>query len=361
MKSIIFVVVRTFGKILATTFLFLAGVLRVSAATEDVTVRFRFGKADADLSKLEAVLSGPDASNITSIELKASSSPDGPYWVNKQLAQDRLARVTNKVKELCPSIREEAISSKVVAEDWAGVAKWLRRSGKAYKDEALKIVNETPAGEREEKLQDLWAGEAWDDLMRSAFPALRAVKITISYAPKVTLEVSAEEKSAESTVSSGCVKIVFAAGMRYVQPELGGNAAALADIAKMIESGKSLRIESWTSPEGDPVSNRTLAENRLKQVVKYLKENYALPEGSASSEVKGEDWAGLLREAEIGYQENNRDKVLEILGNDALSGGAKKAAIRGLDGSASWKHLIDNQMPALRVVTISNVSKAEAE
>ena len=352
--------VRTISKILAVALLFLAGAVRLSASTEDVTIRFRFGKAETDFSKLEQILTGPDSSRIAKIELRATSSPDGPYWVNKQLAQDRAARVIDKVKELCPSIGEDMISTKVIAEDWSGVAAWLRRCKKAYKDEAIKIVTETPAAEREAKLQDLWAGEAWEDMMRSAFPALRSVRVTITYTDPEPEPVAAEV-SLETPADSGTVKIMFAAGMRYLQPDLGNNAAAFAELDKMAESGMPLRIESWTSPEGDPTSNRALARNRLNCLLIYLKENFGLQGGSIISEVKGEDWDGLYREAAASYKEKNRDKVLEILGNKALTGGQKKAAVRGLDGGATWRYLIKNQMPSLRYVAISNVPKAEAE
>ena len=87
MKCVIFAEVRTIGKILSVALLLFAGVLRMSAASENVNIRFRFGKSESDLSKLEAFFSGIDASKIIGIEVKASSSPDGPYWVNKQLAE----------------------------------------------------------------------------------------------------------------------------------------------------------------------------------------------------------------------------------------------------------------------------------
>ena len=347
---------RTIGKILAVALLFLAGAVRMSAATESVNIRFRFSKSEpADFTKLEEILTGPNASKVVGIELRASSSPDGPYWLNKQIAGERATYVADKVKELCPSLGEDAFKSTIVAEDWAGVAKWLRRSGKGYKDEALKIVNETPLAEREAKLKDLWAGEAWDDMMRSAFPALRSVRVTVTFAeeekaePKVTLEV----KPAAAPVDSESVKICFASGMRYLRPDLGNNLAAFQEIDKMAESGKSLRIVSLTSPEGDPTSNAALAKNRANCLVVYLKENFKLADEKMIIDARGEDWDGLYREVHKTYQEANREKVLEILGNDALTGGAKKAAIRGLDKGATWKHLVKNQMSELRAIYVS--------
>lgn len=353
---------RSVGKILAVALLFLAGAVRLSAATESVNIRFRFSKSQpADFAKLEEILSGPNASNVTGIELRASSSPDGPYWLNKQISGERADYVAAKIKELCPSLGEDAIKTTIIAEDWTGVAKWLRKSGKGYKDEALKIVNETPLAEREAKLKDLWAGEAWDDMMRSAFPALRSVRVTVSFAeektveeqkpaePKVTLEV----EPAGTPVDSGSVKILFASGMRYLRPDLGNNLAAFQELDKLVESGKPLRLVSLTSPEGDPVCNKALAKNRANCLVLYLKENFQLTDDKILVDVKGEDWDGLYRAVVKSYNEANREKVLEILGNTALSGGARKAAVRALDGGATWRHLVKNQMPELRAIYVS--------
>jgi len=341
-----------FKNILATFFLFVAGAASLSASTENVSVRFRFGKAEADLGKLEQILSSADASKIVRIEVRASSSPDGPYAVNKELARSRAAFVSGRIKELCPGVSESSISTTVVAEDWSGVEWWLKRCGKSYKDEALKIVTESPASEKEAKLQDLWAGEAWDDLMRSAFPGLRRVKVTIVFS-----EVENVEKEESPAISelpdSGSVRILFPAGLRYVRPEHANNAAVLPNLASLAAGDKSLRIVSYASPEGAPVNNELLAKYRAECVRKYLVDNYAVPVGKIVIENMGEDWDGLLREVRANYDGSNKDVVVGILSDASLSGPAKKAAIRGLDGNATWAELIRSCMPDLRAVVVS--------
>ena len=349
-------------------FLLMAGPAASWAAGESTTVRFRFGKAEADLSQLEALLAGPDSSRIVGVEVRAGSSPDGPYWVNKTLAQDRATCIINKVKELCPSLGDDAIKSTVVAEDWAGVAGWLRRSGKAWKDEALKIVTEGEASTREEKLQDLFAGEAWDEMMRSAFPALRSAKVTVVFgdarselgltedqklaeepAPKASLEVKDEQVQS----SGNSIQILFPAGIRYVRPEYASNGSTIALLKNLINNDKPLTIRSYASPEGLPDANTTLAKNRAECVRQYLTGELGVPEDRITVESCGEDWAGLAREAGKSYDRANRDDVLRILSDDTLSGGQKKAAIRALDGNATWQYLITNQMAILRSVIVS--------
>lgn len=351
---------KALRKIAVVAFLLMAGAVASWAAGESTTVRFRFGKAEADLSKLEALLAGPDSSRIVGVEVRASSSPDGPYSVNKTLAQDRASFIINKVKELCPSLGDDAIKSTVVAEDWSGVAGWLRRSGKAWKDEALKIVTEGEASTREEKLCDLYAGEAWDELMRSAFPSLRSAKVTViladggtataeESAPKASLKVKPEQVESDSS----SVRILFPAGIRYVRPEYSGNSDAIDILKSIVKDGKPLTIRSYASPEGSPAANATLAKNRAECVRQYLTGELGVPAERITVESCGEDWAGLARKVEESYDGANRDDVLRILSDESLSGGAKKAAIRALDGNATWQQLIANQMAALRSVIVS--------
>lgn len=334
-------------------FLLIAGAASLSASTESLSLRFRFGKSETDLSRLEQILNSADSSRIVRIEVRASSLPDGPYSVNKALAGERAAFVCSKIKELCPGLPESAVSSTVIAEDWSGAESWLRRCDKAYKAEALKIVTESPLSEREAKLQDLWAGEAWDDLMRSAFPGMRRVRVTIVYADA---DAPLDAGSASPAVSdSASVRILFPAGIRYVWPEHANNAAVLQNLAKLAASGKSLRIVSYASPEGSPANNSILAKNRAVCVKQYLMDNYALSADKIQIDNMGEDWSGLLREVLAGYDGPNKDAVVGILSDSSLGNAAKKSAVRALDGGATWSRLIRDIMPKLRAVYIYNV------
>ncbi len=338
----------------------LAGVLLggavASASSEQVSLRCRFGKTDADFSKLESVLAGPKASSIVAIEVKGASSPDGPFAVNKALAHERALRVIDVVRENLPSLADSLITSQISAEDWAGVERFLKRSTKAYRDEALAIVRNTSLSQREEKLQDLWAGEAWDDLMRSCFPSLRRVTVTIVYAddaaPKESLEVEGAEAGSTVSDSNSCT-LLFKAGYRQVMPEYMSNADAIALLRSKASEIKSVRIDCWSSPEGAPASNERLAAYRAECVKQFLTGELGLAAESITVEAHGEDWDGLLREVKSSYNGEYRDRVIEILSDTSASGPARKAAVRSIDGGAVWGQLIDAQMSTLRAARIS--------
>ena len=339
---------------MVAVFLLSVGSMGLYASSGNLNLRFRFGKSETDVSALETLFAGEKASQVKSVVIKASSSPDGPYWVNKTLAEKRASYIYNKVREICPDLDSTLIRVETVAEDWSGVAAWLRRCNKPYKEEALKIVTAGDKKEREEKLQDLWAGEAWDDLMHSAFPALRCVKVSVEYvSPEVSLEVPAEETAQIAAPDSNSVRVLFPAGIRYVRPEYAGNSVQLQILRNIAGSGKSLRIESCSSPEGDPVCNAALAKKRAECARTWIVENLGIPAEKINVVSCGEDWDGLLREVRENYHGNNRDVVLEILGDTSLSNASKKAAIRSLDGNASWRSLVEGHMSQLRSVRIA--------
>ena len=177
--------------ILAAGLFSLAGVQAWAAdpASDDVSFRYRSSKTEIEpavrpnadnLTKLDQILSGPRAASIKRIELRASSSPNGSTYLNKKLAHERAQGVMDFVSSKYPSVPASVWQVVEVAEDWDGVESYLLRSRKAYKDEALQIVR-GGAANREELLQDLYTGEAWDDLVKYCFPYLRTVKLHIVY------------------------------------------------------------------------------------------------------------------------------------------------------------------------------------
>ena len=168
-------------------------------------------------------------------------------------------------------------------------------------------------------------------------------------APKASLKVKVEQ--VESSGSS--IQILFPAGIRYVRPEYADNSVAIDLLKAVVKDNKPLTIRSYSSPEGSPTANAALAKNRAECVRQYLTGELGVPADRITVESCGEDWAGLAREVEKSYDRANRDDVLNILSDESLSGGAKKAAVRALDGNATWQYLITNQMAILRSVIVS--------
>ena len=349
--------------------------LAADAASDDVSFRFRSSKTQIEsavrpnadnLAELDRILSGPRAASIVRIELRASSSPNGPTYLNKKLAHERAQGVMDYVNAKYPSLPASVWQVEEVAEDWDGVESYFQRSKKAYKEEALQIVR-GGAANREELLQDLYTGEAWDDLVKYCFPYLRTVKLHIVYGSPAPLtepspdftrpDLGGGRSEPMQLVSNA---LYFERGGRTVKDSYMQNTSqwdkirgGLADLGS-----DSVLVEAYASPEGTISGNNALTQRRVDAVKDKLSRELGIPASQITLRAMGEDWRGLRDNVAATYQGKDRDDVLRIL-DSSLSEEVKKSALRRLDGGRTWQHLLDNEMKTLRRVTVRRFSDNE--
>ncbi len=349
--------------------------LAADAASDDVSFRFRSSKTQIEsavrpnadnLAELDRILSGPRAASIVRIELRASSSPNGPTYLNKKLAHERAQGVMDYVNAKYPSLPASVWQVEEVAEDWDGVESYFQRSKKAYKEEALQIVR-GGAANREELLQDLYTGEAWDDLVKYCFPYLRTVKLHIVYGSPAPLtepspdftrpDLSGGRSEPMQLVSNA---LYFERGGRTVKDSYMQNTSqwdkirgGLADLGS-----DSVLVEAYASPEGTISGNNALTQRRVDAAKDKLSRELGIPASQITVRAMGEDWRGLRDNVAATYQGKDRDDVLRIL-DSSLSEEVKKSALRRLDGGRTWQHLLDNEMKTLRRVVVRRFSDNE--
>ena len=289
------------------------------------------GKA---VSTLDNVL-GSGAS-VSRIEVISSSSPEGPYSVNKRLAGQRAFYAVEFLKQRY-GVSDSLFVVKTVDEDWKGVAAYLRRSDKPWKDEALKII-EMAGKNRKAQLQDLWVGEAWDDLMKNAFPALRKTEV------RVILAAQEQERD----------QILFRRG--YRQLDLSeGNRSTLDAVKKKIAGGYTgeIKVVGYSSPDGSASANEKLSLARAQNVKDYIVNNLGYPPDKISVSSGGVDWEKFAATVEYSYFGEDKATVLEILRNQNLSSAQKKHALLSLDGGRTWQLLKGDQMLSLCSVVVT--------
>ena len=289
------------------------------------------GKA---VSTLDNVL-GSGAS-VSRIEVTSSSSPEGPYSVNKRLAGQRAFYAVEFLKQRY-GVSDSLFVVKTVDEDWKGVAAYLRRSDKPWKDEALKII-EVAGKNRKAQLQDLWVGEAWDDLLKNAFPALRKTEV------RVILVAQEQERD----------QILFRRG--YRQLDLSeGNSATLDAVKKKIAGGYTgeIKVVGYSSPDGSASANEKLSIARAQNVKDYIVNNLGYPPDKISVSSGGVDWEKFAATVEYSYFGEDKAAVLEILRNQNLSSAQKKHALLSLDGGRTWQLLKGDQMLSLCSVVVT--------
>lgn len=289
------------------------------------------GKA---VSTLDNVL-GSGAS-VSRIEVTSSSSPEGPYSVNKRLAGQRAFYAVEFLKQRY-GVSDSLFVVTTVDEDWKGVAAYLRRSDKPWKDEALKII-EMAGKNRKAQLQDLWVGEAWDDLMKNAFPALRKTEV------RVILAAQEQERD----------QILFRRG--YRQLDLSeGNRSTLDAVKKKIAGGYTgeIKVVGYSSPDGSASANEKLSLARAQNVKDYIVNNLGYPPDKISVSSGGVDWEKFAATVEYSYFGEDKATVLEILRNQNLSSAQKKHALLALDGGRTWQLLKGDQMLSLCSVVVT--------
>ena len=259
----------------------------------------------------------------------AYSSPDGKLSRNRQLAALRAASVKDYINSFCPV----SVQTVVIAEDWEGVARYLKRSSLEWKDDALAILS-SKDGDKKELLKDLWVGEAWDDLIKNCFPALR--RVTVSFEQNAVPD-------APSAVSDNC-EIVFKSGSSVL-----GSTKNLNVLAK--SGAPYLYIYIKASPEGEEDANRNLSLRRADRIKsRLISLGY---KGEVVPVYLGEDWEGLARVVGESTDLPDKDAVLDILADKSLDRNARKRALQALSYGNTWLRLMKEEMSGLRRAVVS--------
>lgn len=283
-------------------------------------------------ARMEDALHTASESSITIISY---SSPDGNFSRNRQLARLRAASARDLVVSLFSSVNPDSMVLKCVNEDWDGVKAYLKRSSLEWKDDALAILNSSE-GDKKALLQDLWVGEAWDDLMKNCFPSLRRVSIQIAEsAPEVPL-----------ASISGC-SVQFNQGSSVL---VSSYKKGLKQVGSSSES--PIYIYVYASPEGDPAQNEKLSYKRASRVEAALR-GYGYS-GSVEIKYLGEDWNGLLDAVKTSSDLPDKEAVIDILTDTSLDRSARKKALQALSYGKTWLRLMDTEMSGLRRAIVSS-------
>ena len=187
----------------------------------------------------------------------------------------------------------------------------------------------------------------------------------------------AQDESVES-LESLKLRIFFPKGSSELMRDYRSNGdkldAFVRDVRSVLSDPScvmdSMRIASYTSPEGRIDLNNTLSEERGEVLKEYLRSVLPLPDDMFVTMPSGENWQGLKMLAGTTGMPGG-DRVLEILGSHAdyigrpqstVMGGPKKE-LMDLNGGRTWIWMEDNVFPCLRTVcaefTYTRIGKQE--
>ncbi len=314
---------------------------RLSAAPVTKDIRFRVGRSAVDSSYRtnDATLAWAreqlSREGLKSITICASASPEGSTSLNTRLARQRAEALVSALKEIQPDLDESLIYIEVKGEDWKGLERLVSRSKEPWRDEALELIR-SGGDKREELLSELYVGEAWDNISRQYFPALRKASVCFNFETEVS-------KPKEN-------RILFPVGKVSLSTDYANNGPLLEKLKEQLrDSGDTLYIKGFSSPEGSEAANLSLSEKRADAVRKYLVSE-GFPDSWMVIQKAGEDWTSLT---EAVRESGDYPEVLRILENNSLRIAQKKARIRSLDAGATWREIIARFGGGLRAVEVT--------
>ncbi len=326
----------------ASRLIFLLFFLVLTIPGQASSLHFRINKSNIDTayrlngSTIDYCDSVLNSGAFDEVHLRSFSSPDGPDTYNIWLSRCRADSALTYLRGRYPSV---IVIIDSVQEDWDGVAAYLRRGSKPWKDDALAIIS-AAAPNRKQLLQELWVGEAWEDLVKNCFPRLRRVELIFS----------SSGPSSEGDIS-GTANISFRRGYSFVQDSYASNSSALNTLKSFIREGvHTLYIYSYSSPDGSEAANASLSRRRAESVKSRLL-SYGFT-GSVEIIIVSEDWDGLTE-----YIRNSslvgREDALEVLEDGFLTSSRKKALLHSISNGSLWRAIIQDAMPALRRVVVT--------
>ena len=137
-----------------------------------------------ELEKLDSLmrpLTEGNLANISSISICGYASPDGIYKDNEILASNR-ARCFKEYMRATYAPGYDLYKVSSVPEDWDGLVELLQRHPMNHGDEVLSLIARTGIFEgREKQLMDMHGGTVYRELLKSYFPQLRRIRITVGY------------------------------------------------------------------------------------------------------------------------------------------------------------------------------------
>ena len=119
---------------------------------------------------------------VNRVRLTGYSSIEGRYSVNDALSRDRVWVFYRYLREHYPSLSPYPHDVAWVAEDWRGLASYVRQSQISEREEILEIIRKVSNfDKRETLLVKLNGGRVYSKLLNNIFPKLRRVEIEVEY------------------------------------------------------------------------------------------------------------------------------------------------------------------------------------
>ena len=168
----------------------------------------------------------------------------------------------------------------------------------------------------------------------------------------ILLVIFSFSKGAYGQARDTC-KIYFAQNSSYIVSDYLGNKESIAKLKSMLSNPKridTVYVNVASSPEGNYKLNVWLTARRAEQIQQFVLKysDGAISLDRIKIDVIPENWQGLTSAVVEHYFGENRELVLSVMQDEALSFDQKEAEIKQIDGGRLWSYFIKEYMPALR-------------
>lgn len=154
-------------------------VIYIEFAQSKYDVRPDFSTNRTELAKVDSVIAHLPQENCV-LHICGYASPEGVLYKNEILARNRTESFAAYLKRnyrLPPNCTVETTS---VGEDWEGLVKLLKQTGKPYAASSLDIIENLGVLDgREKVLMDMEQGDPYRDMFETLFPYLRRIELRV--------------------------------------------------------------------------------------------------------------------------------------------------------------------------------------
>lgn len=363
-------------------------------ARKEISVTFRVNRVDIDPSymdnatAIEAMVAWINGYNsdadtdIISVEICGSASPEGPRERNSYLSRARLQALEKYLRARI-DIPEELIvrNDHYISLDHLARLVDASQFGEEEKQSILAITNakDVNVDTRIAQLKELDGGRLWQMMLTELFPEMRnAYTIIVTrqhnyaddewvsslplYSSKRNFSEDILEEYTEGDKKYTLRKkekfITFRVGKSNIDTTYMDNAAALANMQQWIETYKndemvdlvSVEISGSASPEGSSSLNHRLAEERLAALEKYLRSNIEVPDSILvrnNHHVSLHHLAALV-DASPAFSEAQKSLVYAVAYDDSQSVDERINKLKTFHGGKLWNKMLKTVFPDMR-------------
>lgn len=154
-------------------------VIYIEFVVNKYDIRPDFRNNRMELAKVDSVIAHLPKEECT-LHVCGYASPEGILLDNEILARNRTESFARYLKRTYRLPARCTIETTSVGEDWEGLVKLLKQTGKPYAPPALDIIESFGVLDgRERRLMELERGDPYRDMLETLFPYLRRIELRV--------------------------------------------------------------------------------------------------------------------------------------------------------------------------------------